>query len=179
MERFSTELAGRLRDARRVKGLSQVALAHEAGCTQSAVSMMELGRPDAVSRETLRKIGALLDVVVGDPDETTPAGGGLATRIGRACCPQAECPTNIPFAVNGAVIFQPQPQPTGTAGRYCALCGEVLLTSCPVCGRPVGTGGHCRDCGAAYVNPPATPGLTADAWAAAQREQIAAWRALQ
>lgn len=178
MERLSSELAGRLRDARRAKGLSQAALAHEAGCAQSAVSMMELGRPDAVSRETLRKIGALLDVVVGDPAEAPSGGGEGVAETGRVCCPQAECPTNIPFAVNGAVIFQSRPQPAGATGRYCAVCGEVLVTSCPGCNRPLGAGGHCRDCGAAYVNPPAAPTQTADAWAAARREQIAAWRAL-
>jgi DNA-binding Xre family transcriptional regulator len=178
MERLSPELAGRLRDARRVKGLSQHALAREAGCTQSAVSMMELGRPDAVSRETLRKIGALLDVEVGEADGARPAGGECPAAGGRVCCPQAECPSNVPFAVAGSVVFQPRPQPAGRAGVYCGFCGEVLLTACPVCARPLGEGGHCRECGAAYVNPPAAPVLTPAAWAAERRRQIAEWRAL-
>jgi DNA-binding Xre family transcriptional regulator len=178
MERLSPELAGRLRDARRVKGLSQHALAREAGCTQSAVSMMELGRPDAVSRETLRKIGALLDIEVGEPDAARPSEGAFTATGGRVCCPQAECPSNVPFAVAGSVVFLPGPQPAGRAGGYCGFCGEVLLTACPVCARPLGAGGHCRDCGAAYVNPPAAPGLTPDAWVAERRKQIGEWRAL-
>ena len=178
MERLSPELAGRLRDARRVKGLSQDAIAREAGCTQSAVSMMELGRQDAVSRETLRKIGALLDVEVGESDATRPAGRECTAAGGRVCCPQAECPSNVPFAVAGVVVFHPRAQPAGRAGVYCGYCGEVLLTACPVCARPLSEGGHCRDCGAAYVNSPAVPSLAPDVWAAEHRKQIAEWRAL-
>lgn len=178
MERLSPELAVRLREARRAKGLSQAALARAAGCTQSAVSMMELGRPDAVSRETLRKIGALLDVAVGAPDEASAPEAVPALSSGRVCCPQAECPSNVPFAVNDAVVFWPWPQPAGSPRTYCAYCGEVLLAACPACGRPLGEGGHCRDCGAAYVNPPAGSGLAAEIWAAERRKHLAEWRAL-
>ena len=178
MKQFSPELALRLRDARRAKRLSQAALAQEAGCTQSAVSMMELGRPDAVSRETLRKLAVLLDITLDAPDEVQPGTVTPHMSSGRVCCPQAECPSNIPFAVGNAVVFWPRPQPTGHDGTYCIYCGEVLLNACLACGRPLDAGGHCRGCGAAYVNPPAAFTMSADAWAAERRRQIAEWRAL-
>lgn len=178
MEQFSPELALRLRDARRTKRLSQAALAKAAGCTQSAVSMMELGRPDAVSRETLRRLAILLDITLDVADEVQP--DTVAPRLvpTRVCCPQAECPSNIPFAAGNTVVFWPRPQQSGHDGSYCAYCGEVLLNACPVCGRPLGEGGHCCGCGSAYVNPPAASVMSADVWSAERRRQIAEWRAL-
>ena len=178
MEQFSPELALRLRDARRARRLSQAALAKEAGCTQSAVSMMELGRPDAVSRETLRKLAALLDITLEVPDEVHPGTTAPHVSSERVCCPQAECPSNVPFAAGNAVVFWPRPQPAGRGGPYCGYCGEVVLAACPVCGRAMDEGGYCRGCGAAYVNPPVVSAISAGAWAAERRQQIAEWRAL-
>jgi len=178
MERLTPELAAQMRDARRAKRLSQAALAREAGCTQSAVSMMEMGRADALSRETLRKIGALLDVEVGVGDKPTRVAGDVSAAGRRVCCPQPECPSNVPFAVGGVVVFWPRSRSSGDAGCYCAYCGEVLLSACPGCGRPLWEGGHCRICGAAYVNPPDAAGASAEVWAAERRRQIAEWHAL-
>ncbi len=178
MGKLTPELALRLRDARRAKGLSQAALARTAGCTQSAVSMMELGRPDAVSRETLGKLAALLDVPLAAPDEVPAPGVPPRGAAGRVCCPRAECPSNVPLAAGNDILFWPRRQPAGHAGRYCAYCGEVLLAACPECGAPLGEGGHCGACGAAYVNPPTVAGETAATWTAERRRQIAEWRAL-
>ena len=122
MELFNTDLALRLRDARRGKRLSQAALAREAGCTQSAISMMELGRSDAVARETLLKIAAILDVPL---DQAAVAAGGAAAPrravAPRLCCPQAECPSNVPFAVGESLSFWSGRQPEGHNGPYCAF----------------------------------------------------------
>ena len=84
----------------------------------------------------------------------------------------------VPLAAGNDILFWPRPQPAGHAGRYCAYCGEVLLAACPECGAPLGEGGHCGACGAAYVNPPTVAGETAATWTAERRRQIAEWRAL-
>ena len=57
----------RLASARRAQGIPQSALAKQAGCAQAAVSMMENGRADALSRETIAKIASILKVKI---DET-------------------------------------------------------------------------------------------------------------
>lgn len=179
MEKRTPELATRLRDARRAKGLSQAALAREAGCTQSAVSMMEMGRPDALARETLLKLALLLDVPLGAADEPATEEKTPQILSGRVCCPQAECPSNIPFAAGRTVVFWPRRQPTGHSGSYCAYCGEVLLVACPGCDAPLSEGGHCGKCGASYVNPPGDiADVSATDWAAERRRQLAEWRAL-
>ena len=53
-----------LRKARIAAGLTQAALAGQVGCTQSAVSMMEAGRPEALSRESLEKLAKVLNVTL-------------------------------------------------------------------------------------------------------------------
>ena len=176
MDQISTELCQRLREARREKGLTQAQLAQRVGCQQSAVSMMEAGRSTALARETLVRIAAELGVVL-ESAEDVPVAVAAAPVPGRAFCPDPECPSNVPFAVNGALLFWPRPQPV-PGGRHCACCGEVLVSACTRCGSPAGAGACCRDCGTAFVLPPAGLRADAEAWAEARRRQIAEWRAV-
>ena len=135
-----------LRDARRAKGLTQSALAQQAGCTQSALSMMELGRATALSRETLQKVADILGVQLPEPENPGSPGETGLTVPGHAICPNPLCLSNRPYWIGEELFFLP----TGRAGdgHYCALCGEVLIRNCPHCGAPLRTpGGCCTACG--------------------------------
>ena len=142
---------GELRKARIGAGLTQAALAGQVGCTQSAVSMMEAGRPEALSRESLEKLAKILNVTL--PEAPTAKPPAPVPDAGPAVCPGFNCPTNLPYAVGGEVFFMP----LGTAGggRHCVLCGELLVRRCPSCDAPLSTpGGCCTTCGAAIVTMP-------------------------
>jgi transcriptional regulator with XRE-family HTH domain len=167
----------RLRNARRARGLTQSALAAQAGCTQSALSMMETGRMDALARPTLAKVAELLGVPL---DPKSGAEGPTAAAdapAGRAFCPSCDCPSNVPLAVNGEVILWPRSQPGG-GGRHCAFCGEVLAQTCRGCGAPAVAGACCTHCGTPLVPPPALGNRDPETWADQRRRQIADWRAL-
>lgn len=160
-----------LRDARRKAGLSQVELARRVECTQSAVSMMEKGRPDAMSRATLEKIAAQLGVQL-------PAEEGVlavpppqvATSSAVRICPNSDCPSNLPYRVGAEVHFMPLAH--RVAGTRCPYCGEVLVGVCPECGEPVHAGeAICTKCGAEHVVAALAPGEATDAWLAARQEQ--------
>ena len=175
MDQPATELCLQLRAARREKGLTQAQLAQRVGCQQSAISMMESGRMTALARETLVRIAAELGVVL-EKSAKTPASSATPSS-GHAHCTDPECPSNIPFVVSGTLVFWPRAQPVA-GGRHCATCGEVLASVCGKCGAPAGTGACCRDCGTAFVPPPAAVRVDVEAWAEARRRQIAEWRAL-
>ena len=49
-----------LRRARIDAGLTQAALAAQVGCTQSAISMMEAGRQEVLSKESLVKLAKIV-----------------------------------------------------------------------------------------------------------------------
>lgn len=172
----------RLRDARRARGMTQSELADQAGCKQSAVSMLESGRLEALARPTVARIAALLGVELGaELAAEAPAGGAPAALAapppGRACCPNGACPSNVPFVVAGEVIFWPRRQPTA-GGRHCAYCGEVLERLCRHCGAPVSEGACCPACGTPRVPAPPAAGDDPEGWAEARRRQIAEWRSL-
>ena len=162
----------RLAVARRAQGIAQSALAKQAGCAQAAISMMENGKADALSRETIAKIAGILKVEIEGEGESAPA-----AAPGLAVCPNGDCPSNVPFAVNGTVAFWPKRQPTPGA-RFCAYCGEVLEHACSNCGAPIGEGAFCQKCGAPHVMPPAGDIADPVAWAAARRRELAELKAL-
>ena len=168
----SLPLYTRLAVARRSQGIAQSALAKQAGCAQAAISMMENGKADALSRETIAKIAAILKVEInGEGEAAQPIAAS-----GFAVCPNGDCPSNIPFAVNGTVAFWPKGQPSGA--KFCAYCGEVLEHACSNCGAPIGEGAFCQKCGAPHVMPPAGDIADPVAWAAARRRELAELRAL-
>lgn len=167
----------RLRDARRARGLTQSALAEQAGCKQSALSMMESGRMEALARGTIEKLAGILEVPL-DPEAAPAAVVSAAPTAGRAVCPNGDCPSNVPFVVDGELIFWPRRQPA-PGGRHCAFCGEVLERQCRSCGAPVTEGACCPQCGTAHVLPPPAAGAgDAAAWAEQRRRELAEWRAL-
>ncbi|MDD5705349.1 MAG: helix-turn-helix transcriptional regulator [Kiritimatiellae bacterium] len=168
-------LCRRLRDARRAKGMTQSELAGQVGCQQSAISMLEAGRMEALARPTVEKMAALLGVDL----DTEPARDALpsATGSGRGFCPNGDCPSNVPFAIGGELIFWPRRQPV-EGGRHCAFCGEVLERVCRQCGAPATEGACCATCGTPRVPPPPLGDSDLDHWAETRRRCIADWRAL-
>ncbi len=143
----------RLRRARLDAGLTQSALAVQVGCKQSAVSMMEAGRREALSHETLLKVASLLHVEVPDVASEAAAAPVMMGNT-RSVCGNFNCPSNLPYCVGETVFFLP----LGTAGgsRHCVFCGELLMRTCPDCGSPiVHAGGCCGACGHGLVEFPA------------------------
>lgn len=164
--------------SRRDKGMTQSALAQAVGCKQSAISMLESGQPEKLSQEAVEKIAKLLGVTLETPpgapaadprDLAAPAAGGF--------CPSAACPSNVPYVVQGDLLFWPRLQPVASGGR-CAFCGELLETRCPQCGAAVAEGACCTACGGARVANTLPPGTVPETWAAQRRRDIAEWRAL-
>ena len=162
-----TNLQDLVREARRRKGLTQAQVAEAIDCKQSAVSMFENGRRDALSREKLTSLGKLLDV---DTNSTAQEAHGTVGNL--RFCPDIDCPSNIPFMVGGRVAIRPSMVPvTGNAPSYCRYCGEVLSPSCPntQCSTPPSPGAFCAACGTAYIAPLAVQ-TPADAWVRARQE---------
>ena len=170
------------RDARRAKRLSGVELARLAGCTQSAISQFEGGKRTALRRETIDRICEILGIALpAELAETAPEASAAAPDQAPAAlpqaprepyCPNAGCPSNVPYVVDGALAFMPRRQPDPGAA-YCPWCGEVLLRECPSCEAPSTRTAFCPACGAKRVEPP--EGIADPAsWAAARRGEIAA-----
>jgi transcriptional regulator with XRE-family HTH domain len=165
-----------LRDARRARGMSQAALAEAVACKQSAISMMESGRHDALSREKLVAIAGVLEVRLDAADAAPgPAAGATVLKI----CPVSECPSNAPFAVSGQLLFVPLPVRAAAAEvTRCAFCGDVLEGACPNCKAPIKPGACCVACGSAYISATATPDQDLATWTARERERVIQIRAL-
>ena len=180
MAHLSTTECRLIAQARRGKGMTQSALAQAAGCKQSAISMLESGQPEKLSRETVEKIAKLLGVALEGP----PAGADSEPQTWvpatprHGFCPNAVCPSNVPYAVNGELLFWPRLQPATEARSRCASCGELLETRCPHCGAAVTAGACCTACGGARVTNTLPPETVPDAWAAQRRREIAEWLAL-
>ena len=152
--------------------MTQSALAKAAGCMQSAVSMFEKGDPSKLADSTVEKIAEILDVKLEDGKDETPAAHTHHSHV-RGFCPNCSCPSNVPFAVDGRVIFRPVREiasPNG--GPRCAECGEVLETSCPSCGAPLNEGACCATCGAPYVVAMVPDGAEPESWSRARRAEI-------
>ena len=143
---ISNDIASRLRKARIAAGLTQAAVAAQSGCKQSAVSMFEAGKRDALSRESIVKIAGLLNIELAQ--ETRNDAPTESARL--PYCPGFDCPSNHAYQV-GATVFL---LPTGTAGngKHCIFCGEALSGHCHGCGATVRRGGACcQECGTALV----------------------------
>ena len=181
MANLSIAYCRQLARARRAKGLTQSALAEAAGCKQSALSMLEAGHAAKVSQETVEKIAVLLDV----PLETSAATAhvlpsGPSAVNAHAYCPHADCFSNVPYVVDGALLFWPRAQADShAAAAHCAVCGELLERRCPHCGAAVTTAGACCPaCGGARIPNTLPPETDCESWAAQRRRAIAEWRSL-
>lgn len=178
MAQLSTTNCRLLARARRDKGLTQSALAQAVGCKQSAVSMLECGQPAKLSQEAVDKIAAVLGVALEPVSEAAAVPAAALSLAGRqGYCPSAACPSNVPYAVTGELLFWPRPQ-AAAAGRRCVFCGEVLETRCPQCGAAVTDGACCGVCGAVRVAQALPEGVEAAEWAARRCRELAEWRAL-
>lgn len=163
-----------VRSARRAKSLTQAALASAVGCTQSAISMFEGGRADALSAEFVQKIAGILGIEAKSLAINQKA-VGLSGSAVLKFCPADECPANIPYVVQGRLIFKPAmvEEDVGFAGR-CRYCGEPLQACCSNagCGAAVNEGSFCASCGTAYILSSVGSRGEPQAWADAQRGRI-------
>ena len=135
-----------LRQARRAKGISQASLAAQSGCAQSAISMMELGRHDALAKEKLMRLTELLQVTIDlaqfEPDQSQ-----------QGFCPNQYCPSTHVYQAGKEIFLWPRLYPVSELhGRYCRYCGEVMETNCVQCGHAAKEGACCRHCGAPYIH---------------------------
>ena len=176
----SLPLSKRLCAARKLKGLTQQQVADKTGCRQSAYSQFESGtNVHAIARETIEKVAALLGIEIPSEDEA-PAAVPVPMEmapVADSCCPNPECPSNVPFIVNGDIVFWPHKQPTPGA-KFCAYCGEVLEHACRRCGAPITEGAFCPVCGEPRVQQPPQTLPTPEEWTEKRRRMIADWRSL-
>lgn len=161
MINLRSEICRKIKEARRELGLSQVVVAAEVGCHQSALSAFEQGDGTKLSDEVVERLAKKFkvdltaevphegDSVARQPVMAPPVPG----RIGSGFCPNPNCPTNRGYSVEGRAYYLPDRRaadPVG--GKFCALCGEILERACPNCGAPVHEGGVCSLCGKPYVS---------------------------
>ena len=158
--------------------MTQSALAKAAGCMQSAISMFEKGDPAKLADATVEKIAEILDVELEDGREEAFSAAIHHEHV-RGFCPNCSCPSNIPFAIDGRVVFRPvREMASPGGGPRCAECCEVLETSCPECGAPLNDGACCAACGTAYVAAVVPAGADAESWSRARRADIRDFREL-
>ena len=180
MAQLSITVCRQLARARRDKGLTQSSLAQAVGCKQSAISMLESGQSEKLSQEAVGKIASILEVTLESP-ATQPAANSLqptGVSQARGYCPNATCPSNVPYVVNGELIFWPRLQPVTSNGKHCAYCGEVLERQCPHCGAAITEGACCSACGGAKVTNTLPPEADCEAWSVQRRREISEWKSL-
>lgn len=159
--------------ARRAAGMTQSDLARKAGCQQSAISMFESGRPDCLSGEKIQAIARILGVDL----SRLPAGQAGDAGVGGVLkyCPDALCPSNIPYVVGRRLCHSPTLvlASAGTASR-CRHCGELLESGCPGsdCQASVSPGAFCESCGTPYIVSGIELGDDAEAWVARWKKNV-------
>ena len=186
MKNVSPEICRKIAQARRDQGISQTALALELGCKQPAISMFEAGDGTKLSEEMVKKLamrfGISLEVQpkeVGGIFESKETIDNLV-QSEMAFCPNCHCPSNVPYVVEGRLLFRPSCRMASPVkgGRRCAVCGEVLEQRCPACGASLNAGACCVVCGLPYVTSTLPPGTDVEGWARTRRDEIVALRKL-
>lgn len=185
MINLSPAVCQKFKMARIAKGLNQSALARAVGCKQSAISMFEGGMCTKLSDETVKKMAEFLGVEIEERKEERTAEERSAGQesgvpaVGRGYCPNCNCPSNVPYVVDGRVFYRPSRGIASPAvGTRCAVCGEMLEMRCPNCGAPLNDGACCTVCGAQYVTPVLPEGIDGADYAAVRREEIRQLREL-
>lgn len=159
MTNLDPEICHCIREARRTAKLSQIVVAAEVGCKQSALSAFEQGDGTKLNDEVIERLAKKFGI-----DITKKSGGRVDERAadkpfirvvsegGTGFCPNPRCPTNRSYEVDGRMFYLPDRAAADPAGgKFCAMCGEVLMKACPNCGAPVHNGGFCSLCGDPYV----------------------------
>ena len=188
MRNISPEICRQIGQARRDHGLSQTALAAEIGCKQPAISMFEAGDGTKLSDEMVKKLAEKFGISLEQPPRgkmRTEEEGAERKSWGTpdsplGFCPNCQCPSNVPYVVEGRLFFRPSARiaaPVQGSCR-CAACGEVLELSCPACGAPLNEGACCVACGMPYVTSTVPQGTPLAVWARSRREEISALRNL-
>ena len=186
MKNVPPEICRKIAQARRDQGISQTALALELGCKQPAISMFEAGDGTKLSEEMVKKLAMRFGISL----EVQPKEGGARFESKEAIdnlaqstlafCPNCQCPSNVPYVVEGRLLFRPSSRVASPVkgGRRCAVCGEVLEQRCPTCGAPLNEGACCAFCGLPYVTSTWPPGTDVEGWARTRRDEIVALRKL-
>ena len=128
-------LSSVVKNARRGAAMPQLDLAEEVGCTQSAISMFEAGKHDALSAKNLQAVALMLGLDI----ESLPSREELkpSPEILKYC-PIDECPSNIPYVVHGRVLAKPSLTSAPSARKSrCRDGGELLEAMCTECQAPV------------------------------------------
>ena len=157
MTKLSPEICLKIKEARRAAKLSQSIVAAEVGCKQSALSMFEQGDGTKLNEEVINKLaqrfGISLTEKASEPVREVPTQFTVSAEIRvHGFCPNAHCPSNKIYEVDGRTYALPNrltADPVG--GKFCALCGEILEKRCPNCGAPLHDGAICSICGDPYV----------------------------
>ena len=138
--------------------ISQGELAAEIGCKQSAISMFEQGDGTKLNDDVIGKLSKKFGIPLPTRQEEEAAGAvGVVAEVKSVephtgYCPNAACPSNHRYDVEGRVFARPDRAAADPAGgRYCAVCGEVLERRCPACGAAVHDGAVCSFCGEPYI----------------------------
>ena len=160
MTNLDPEICRKLKEARREAKLSQIEVAKDVGCKQSALSMFEQGDGTKLNDDVIRRLAEKFGVDIsgkpraaGEDVLPSPAATVVLPRRGGGFCPNPQCPSNRAYDVDGRTRYLPDrgaADPVG--GKFCAMCGEVLIRACPNCGAPVHDGGFCSICGEAYIS---------------------------
>ena len=152
------EICRKLRAARREQKLSQIELANEIGCKQSALSMFEQGDGTKLNDDAVTKLAKKFGIDIFEKPEPElpkepqrvfiPSAGVPA----RGFCPNPSCPSNEIYEVDGKTCYKPNRQAADPIGaKFCAMCGEVLIKKCTNCGADVHEGGFCSNCAEPYI----------------------------
>lgn len=154
MTNLSPDICRKVKESRRSAGLSQSVVAAEVGCKQSALSMFEQGDGTKLNDEVIGKLLKKFGISIGEEGEKKAEAGPLPTKPvpHTGFCPNPHCPSHMAYEVDGRRLLKPdRVQQDPVAGKYCAICGEILERRCPNCGAPVHDGAICSLCGEPYV----------------------------
>ena len=159
MTKLSPEICLKIKEARRAAKLSQSVVAAEVGCKQSALSMFEQGDGTKLNEEVVNKLAKRFGISLtatateSEREREVPTAFAAPAEIRvHGFCPNAHCPSNKIYEVDGRTYALPTrltADPVG--GKFCALCGEILEKRCPNCGAPLHDGAICSICGDPYV----------------------------
>jgi hypothetical protein len=98
---------------------------------------------------------------------------GVDDIVSRGYCPNCQCPSNVPYVVEGRLFYRPsRTMASPNGGTRCTQCGEILEMRCPLCGAPLNDGACCGVCGSAYVTPTLGEDVDVVAYARARRAEI-------